>query len=227
MRIEGRNLGRARYSETVKDVFAQKLEALLSPGVSILDVGAGANPTVSVEQRTGHYVGVDIDGAALERANYDERYVSDICIFEPSLEGRFDLVVSSQLLEHVRSTQQAFDNIYRYLRPGGVTLNRLSGGWSAFAVANRLLPHPVARFVVRDVLRKRKRRVYPAHYDRCSMSGMQKNLARFQSCTILPLWCGASYFSWSPLAHALYLAYEDWTMRFADTAPYYVVVARR
>jgi SAM-dependent methyltransferase len=51
---------------------------------------------------------------------YDRPPRLDICNVHPSLEGRFDFVISSEVLEHVPPPASvAFNNLRRLLKPGG------------------------------------------------------------------------------------------------------------
>ncbi|MCC6791578.1 MAG: methyltransferase domain-containing protein, partial [Thermomicrobiales bacterium] len=98
--------------------------ASLRPGMRILDVGAGATPTISPSQRPAnvYYVGLDISREELERApdgSYDEIRVRSALEVDPELVGTFDVVVTLQTLEHIRPLDDAIDNLRAYLRPGG------------------------------------------------------------------------------------------------------------
>ena len=142
-----------RYKTPLDAWFRGRLSAALQPGATVLDVGAGRRPSVAPDERPPGctWVGLDISGGELAkspRGGYDEIHVADITDHVGELDGRFDLVVSFQVLEHVRSLDEAIANIHRYLKPGGRMVVQFSGAFSPFAVANRLLPHSAARFLV-------------------------------------------------------------------------------
>ena len=120
------------------------------PGMDVLDVGAGRKPSLPRDMRSGggRYVGLDIDPSELGRAvdgAYEETLAADICVFQPELEGCFDLALSLFLLEHVHSVPAAVENVWRYLRPGGKVVAQLAGARSLHGLVNRAIPHRLAR----------------------------------------------------------------------------------
>jgi len=134
-----------RYSVGWYEPFEARLLPALSPGVRILDVGSGRQPALLPARRPPActYVGLDISRTQLEQASagsYDEVLEGDITLHERSLQNRFDLLVSWQLLEHIRPLEAALENMRLYLRPGGTMVSLLSGGRSVFTLINRLVP---------------------------------------------------------------------------------------
>ena len=56
-----------------------------------------------------------------QNTHYHKEPKLDIVAIDPSLEGRFDFVVSSEVFEHVPPPiGRAFANVFRLLKPGGV-----------------------------------------------------------------------------------------------------------
>jgi SAM-dependent methyltransferase len=142
---------------------------------------------------------------------------------------RFDLIVSWHALEHVRHMNRVAGALHRHLRAGGWFVAGLSGRNAAFAVANRLLPSAIgARFVA--LLRRRPREsVFPAHYDRCTATGLRNAFADWDQVEVVPIWHGADYFDRTPRMQALYLYYENWAAArsFNDLGTHYVIAARK
>lgn len=84
--------------------------------VGSLDVNGSVRPFVEA-LRPAVYVGVDIEHGP----RVDE--VCDVTqLTERFGEGHFDLVISTELVEHVRDWRTAFSNLKRVLRPGGTIL---------------------------------------------------------------------------------------------------------
>jgi SAM-dependent methyltransferase len=224
----------ARYDHHPADLFADEIRAVLRPDMAILDVGSGRRPALALADRPSdcHYVGLDLLAAELERAPigaYDEYVVADICDPVDELRDRFDLVVSWQVLEHVRDTRSAIASAHRYLRPGGTFVGLLSGRRSVNAVLNRVMPERAGVWLMRRLLHRDPESVFATHYDQCSGAELRAIMVSWEEAEITPLYLGASYFNFSPALRDAYLAYESWAWRTGrdGLATHYLVVARR
>ncbi len=224
----------ARYDRHPADLFAAAVAAQLRPGLDILDVGSGRRPALEPAARPSgsRYAGLDLSAAELERApagSYTDVVVSDITVRVPALEGGFDLVLSWQVLEHVRHLDRALENLHAYLRPGGRMIAVLSGRFSAFGLLNAVLPGKLGAALMRRLLRRDPETVFPAYYDGCYAGALSGLLARWSSAAITPLFQGGSYFNFSPRLRAAYFVYEDWACGSgrANLATHYLIVARR
>jgi SAM-dependent methyltransferase len=223
-----------RYQEPWRAPFERRLADLLRPGSTILDVGAGRNPTIPPDRRPPgtRYVGLDISAEELAAAppgSYDETWVADVTEHVAELDERFDLVLSWQVLEHVRPLGAAFDNFFVYLRPGGTFIGQFSGTFSYFALASRLIPNRLTAWLVDRFTERSATQVFPAHYHRCWDSALRRILRRWGRVDITPRYTGAGYLRAMPPAQAIYLRYEDWAMRTGrrDLATHYLVEADR
>ncbi|WP_354697398.1 hypothetical protein DSM112329_03023 [Paraconexibacter sp. AEG42_29] len=226
----------ARYAtDTWAMPFRPRLESALRPGISILDLGAGARPMVPPADRPEGvtYVGFDVDGDELAKAppgSYDETVVGDVTVLHDELVDRFDLVLSWLTMEHVKPVPAALHNLSRYQRPGGRFLGYLSGGRSLHAVLNRAVPHRLARPLMQRLWGREPDSVFRAHYDHCWYDALADIAdAAWSDAEVLPLFTGGWYLQWSPLLRAPYLAYEEWayTAGRANLAPYYLIDATR
>ncbi|MBI1947850.1 MAG: methyltransferase domain-containing protein [Deltaproteobacteria bacterium] len=100
----------------VRDFVRQALDGVLvRPGLRVLDVGCGEQPLrASVEARGARYLGVDVSAnpahttAALCRADA-----------LPFAAASFDVVLLTEVLEHVDEPATAIGECARVLRPGG------------------------------------------------------------------------------------------------------------
>jgi SAM-dependent methyltransferase len=95
---------------------------IATPAMSILDFGCGSAPYASLfTSRGARYTGADFGGDA------------DITVDQAGLldapDGSFDVVVSFQVLEHVRDLDTYFAEARRVLRPGGRLLLSTHGSW--------------------------------------------------------------------------------------------------
>lgn len=224
----------ARYHSRWRDPFEAPIFERLTPGVSVLDIGSGRHPAIPPSQRPENvrYVGLDLSRDELLAAGpeaYSEAVEADATAFQPELEGRFDLAVSWQVLEHVKDLDGTISNVRRYLRPGGTLVTLFSGSWSAFGVVNRVLPNKVGARVVDPLMSRTENNipVFPAYYDKCHSSALRPIFGSWSSAEITPLYCGASYFGFSRPVQRAYLAYENLIERrsIENLATHYLVVA--
>ncbi|MCO5314712.1 MAG: class I SAM-dependent methyltransferase [Solirubrobacterales bacterium] len=83
-------------------------------GLRMLDVGCGNKPYLPfLADHAGSYWGVDaVDGARVDRVSVAEEL--------PFGEAEFDVVICTQVLEHVDDPVRVLAEIYRVLAPGGV-----------------------------------------------------------------------------------------------------------
>jgi len=208
--------------------FHRALARHIRPGLTVLDVGSGRRVAVSDRPEDWTYIGLDIDRTELDRASgYDASVVGDITEHDPSLDGRFDLVISRFLLEHVKPIDRALANVHRYLRPGGWMVSIVPGRHAPFAVVNRLLPSHAGKRVLARVFGRNPGTVFPAFYDRCSYTGLGRLLDDWTEVQIEPLFTSAQYARFARPFQALYLGYEEWSQRRPNLAAYYVISARR
>lgn len=215
------------------DSFWAHVRCNMRPGVRVLDVGSGPRPTIDPRDRPPgcHYVALDVSATELAAAppgTYDETVISDIATPPDRLAGSFDLILTWQVLEHVRPLAQAFGALREYLRPGGVLIAFFSGRFAAHAVANlatwRASPRLVSWLTHREAST-----IFPAYYDGCYATALERMLSDWSTVRIEPQWGAGVYFVRVPVVQRAYLKYEDWTCRarLRNLATHYLVVARR
>ncbi len=212
--------------------FIARATAGLPPAAQILDVGSGRRPILRPDARPpgSTYVGLDISEHELRAAphgSYDEVVCGDVTEFQPALAQRFDLILSWQVLEHVKPLDEALQCIHSYSRPGGHFVAVASGSYSVFGILNRLVPHRLAIWGMRVLLGRDPETVFPAHYDRCHYSALVRLLAPWKEVQVIPAYRGAPYFSFSKTAQAAYLKYESWAARThrRNLATHYLIAA--
>lgn len=222
----------ARYGEPMQATFLDRVTPLLRSGVKVLDIGAGRAPTIAVEDRPDGcvYVGTDIDGTELEAAPpgaYDETLVADVTRPFPGAHD-FDLVLSWQVLEHVRPLDQALANLHAVLRPGGTLVAHFSGGRAFFAAAARVVPHRVRSVAMSRLLGSAAEEKFPTQFDRCHASAIEAMTAGWSSVELVPFYRGAAYLSFARPLQRGYLLYEDAVARhdWQGLATHYLLVAR-
>lgn len=226
----------ARYAMPWGEPFDEPIFERLEPGCSVLDIGSGRHPAVPLNKRPENvrYVGLDLSRAELLEAGpdaYTESIAADATALQPHLVDQFDLVISWQVLEHVKDLESTLENIRRYLKPGGLFVALFSGSWSAFGVINRVLPDWLGARIVDRTMKRTENNipVFPAYYDRCSAKDLEPMLADWTESGIVPLYRGANYFDFLPPLRSAYLAYENLISRrqTANLATHYLIKAVR
>lgn len=120
------------------------VEAGLSPGARVLDVGAGSGAlTARLASHGFAVIASDLDGADYRALPPFVRW--DASSLEPPADvapSSMDGVCAIEVLEHVENAAQALRNFYRLLRPGGLLV-----------VSTPNLAHPRSRlkFLLRGV----------------------------------------------------------------------------
>ena len=132
--------GRKRKAQTMIAVLSDYINAPLCE-LSLLNIGGSAG---IIDNHLSHYfkevIGIDIDETAIEYAK--NNFTSEGLFFELgdamnlSYEiDRFDVIICSQVYEHVPDSKKLLCEMYRVLKPGGVIY---------FAAGNRIMinePH--------------------------------------------------------------------------------------
>jgi len=100
-----------------------------TPNLRILDLGCGRGWLTSILASYGSVLGIDPVPAAIERArvlfpDVNVRVGDSANLISEGLEAQFDLIVSSEVIEHVvRAQKESFlRDIYRLLKPGGFAI---------------------------------------------------------------------------------------------------------
>jgi 2-polyprenyl-3-methyl-5-hydroxy-6-metoxy-1,4-benzoquinol methylase len=141
------------------------------PSRRILEIGAGANPTLSVEtirSESLEYTTNDVSQSELAKAATGyQRLLLDVGgeSIPPHVVGHFDFVFSRMVNEHVSEGERYYRNIFQMLRPGGVSAHWFSTLYALPFLANRALPEWLGNtmlntFAPRDRDRHEKFRAY-------------------------------------------------------------------
>lgn len=104
------------------------LERYINDQDEILDIGCGAGTIDFYLASRGHKVlGIDIAGDALDRCEKSAQLLGlesklsfeKLNFPEERPQGKFDLVICSEVLEHLKNDEKAISVIFELLRPGG------------------------------------------------------------------------------------------------------------
>lgn len=104
-----------------RHIFEQK--SRLNRKLNMLEAGCGRKWHFDLKDLEYSLTGIDLDGSALELRkrnlqDLDVGIVGDLRTVELP-ESSFDLIFSSNVLEHVDGAEKALENMVKWLRPGG------------------------------------------------------------------------------------------------------------
>jgi ubiquinone/menaquinone biosynthesis C-methylase UbiE len=105
------------------EIFREKILAVLTPGMTILDLGAGAGRVAQMNFKglARKVIGVDLDTRVAQNPFLDRAHVAAADRL-PLEDGACDLVFSDNVLEHLDNPTTVFREIARVLKPGGIFL---------------------------------------------------------------------------------------------------------
>ena len=116
------------------------VERHLPPGKRILEIGGGTGFQAKLLNEHGY----DIASIDVPQSNYAEERVFPVLDYDgaviPFPDDSFDVVFSSNVLEHVRDRRRLYAEIGRVLKPSGFCLHAMpSGTWSFWTIVSHYL----------------------------------------------------------------------------------------
>jgi hypothetical protein len=160
----------------------------------ILEAGGIDRPLLK-KSNEYKYVGLDIESKPACFKIYDDFIVQSI---ELPLNKKFDLIISSTLLEHVNNNTASTTVIFNSLNDGGSTIHYIPSKGHFYSIILRLVGPRIQRIVI-DNLRPEARVVsgYPAFFDKCSPSEIKRLFfeAGFTEVNVITYYRATDYFS--------------------------------
>ncbi len=147
-------IDRACYPEFMRNwddqLFRERILLHLRPDATVLDLGAGAGIVEQMNFRglARSVCGVDLDPRVVGNPMLDEGRVANADGI-PYEDGRFDVVFSDNVLEHLDEPLRVFREVERVLKPGGVFLFKTPNKWHYMPTIARLTPHGFHQYVNR------------------------------------------------------------------------------
>ena len=209
------------------DLAPQAIKGLLADFGSrrILEIGAGANPTLPIDfvhASQLDYTTNDISELELTKAHPGyHRLLLDLgCASLPQLVvGKYDFIFSRMVNEHVKNGERYYRNIHAMLEPGGITAHWFSTLYALPFLVNRLVPDQLSdklldTFAPRDRYGHEK---FPAYYS-WSRGPSRRMICRFEGIGFRVLlyegYFGHTYYKHRlPWLHKLELKKGAWLAR--------------
>ncbi|POR39906.1 class I SAM-dependent methyltransferase [Methylobacterium sp. V23] len=167
------------HHQQARDGYKNEIRALMEarPNVRVLELGAGRWPMFALDElpsTVASYTVNDLDPALLSQVPKGyETACFDVTSDAHDFYGKYDLVFSHFLVEHVRDGIKFHRNVFNILAPGGVAIHLHPTLFSFPFVINKILPEQTTHSIVKLFRRKRIERGYPkfpAHYSYCRAS---------------------------------------------------------
>ncbi len=127
-RISAENIAtESEYLMYLRHIFAYTIASKLIPdGSFVLDIGCGNGYGIyMLSQRPINIIGLDVNRKTIDRAIV--KYKSKNCNFQhyggqtlPFADSIFDIIISFQVIEHIKSEQRYLLEINRVLKPDGM-----------------------------------------------------------------------------------------------------------
>jgi SAM-dependent methyltransferase len=213
-------------------VFYTRVNALLTPSMTVLDVGCGRGEydedTVPVRRalrilkgKVRTVIGIDVDTAGEKNPFLDEfrRLDSHDPGSWPLADSSIDLVLCDNVMEHIPDPDRFFSEASRVLKDGGYFCMRTPNSRSYVALISKLVPNRGHAKILEFVQDGRKEEdVFPTYYRCNTPRRIRAMLARYGLSGAV--YCGEaepSYLSFSKWAYRLGVFYQRHAPRFART----------
>jgi len=155
--------------------FYVRVNALLSPEMTVLDLGAGRGllahyhvPAIralgTLRGKVREVIGVDVDPVVQTNPSLDRALIYDGKTI-PLPDNSVDLVLSDHTFEHLDDPRSAANEIARVLKPGGWVCARTPYLVSLLALASSLAPNRMHAHMLKTIQPQRREiDVFPTRY---------------------------------------------------------------
>lgn len=143
------------------------------PNAEILELGGGRSPALPLESlpdTVRKYTVNDISEDELAQApDGYERACFDVCGDVSEFEGRYDIIFSKMLAEHVPDGERMHKNVLSLLKPGGTAFHFMPTLYASPFIINRLLPDAIGQRILTALFKRQlqRRGKFPAYYSLC------------------------------------------------------------
>jgi len=163
----------SQHWKTGWDEYERRLLALIEsyPRPDVLELGGGGRPMWNLGEapaNMGSYTVNDFDQRELDKI--DDGYSKacfDVCGDASAFAGRYDVVFSRFLAEHLPDGLAMHRNVLQVLKPGGVAIHLIPKLYASPFVVNSLLPERLAHKLLVKYFPFRLTGKFPAYYSFC------------------------------------------------------------
>jgi len=153
------------YDDALRSIVSQY------PNAEILELGGGRRPSFQLSDMPASLKSYTVNDISEEELSLVppgyQTACFDVAGDASEFEGRYDVVFSRFLAEHVRDGRAMHRNIHKVLKPGGVAFHLMPTLYALPFVLNRLLPERVSEKVLLINPRREISPKFPAFYSWC------------------------------------------------------------
>lgn len=198
-------------------VFYTRVNALIAPDHTILDVGCGRGAQIldepiafkkalrTLKGKVRKVIGIDVDPAAAQNPNLNEFALIHRSGTWPVTSTSVDGVIADFVLEHIPDPDLFLSELSRVLKPGGFFAARTTNVRGYVGIFSRLIPNRShGSVVVRAQLERKPEDVFPVCYRMNTITGLKHQLRRrgFQS-AVYGYDAEPNYLHFSPFAYSI------------------------
>ncbi len=200
--------------------FYNRINALLRPGFTVLDLGAGRGAWYyakipeykrilrNLKGKVAEYIGADVDTAVLGNPTTDRNVLVKDGVL-PLGDGEVDIVVCDWVLEHVVDVASFKREVDRVLKPGGFFCARTPHSFSYVSLAARVIKNSSHVKFLRWVQPNRGAQdAFPTAYRCNTLSAVSRRFGGWKSYTYLYTAEPSYYFGSKPVFHFMNLMHR-------------------
>jgi len=153
------------YDDALRSIVAQY------PDADILELGGGRRPSFELTGMPDNLKSYTVNDISEEELSLVPDGYNTACFDvagdASGFEGRYDVVFSRFLAEHVRDGRAMHRNIHKVLKPGGVAFHLMPTLYALPFVINRLVPERIGAKILTLNPRREISPKFPAYYSWC------------------------------------------------------------
>lgn len=116
-----------KHRNQARAMFMQKV---LEYKGEFLEIGPGYGRVMVEVQKQASITGLEMDLELIEKlSSRNLKVVQGIAEKMPFADASFDVVISEEVLEHIKNQKQVIKEIYRVLKPGGIVILTTPNKW--------------------------------------------------------------------------------------------------
>ena len=186
-------LGNRNYEKDLKRLIISSITK--REKLSILELG-GIDRPILKKNKNYVYSGLDIESNENCYKVYDNFIKQSI---EEVIVGKFNIIISTTLMEHVNDNNKSFFNIYNSLVNGGYTYHYIPSKNHFYSLILRLVGPRLQKIIIKYLRPQASLATtgYPAFFHLCSYHELRKLLKRigFTEIKIIPYYKATDYFA--------------------------------